>query len=210
MVQQKQENMSSRASILEAIRQSNASSGSLESMPDMKDLQQNEDKKETLLNAFIRSARLQGADVSFAKDIPEPAKWLKNLYPEADHILSAVNENGFPPGNRIQSGRPDFRQVDLSIIRGAFGVAENGSVWVPESSLPVRVLPFICTHLIILLNRANLVAHMHEAYRRALLPEIPFGVFIAGPSKTADIEQSLVIGAQGPKSVMILLDGLSA
>lgn len=202
--------MSNRPEILDAIKEGKSNVHSLAKMPDLEGVFQPGAQEGPLLDLFIQSARQQGADIAFSTDIPDKGKWISSMYPEAENILSAVAGEGLPSALTDQSGRPDFRQVDLSIIRGAFGVAENGSIWVPESSLPMRVIPFICAHLIIVLDSMDLVANMHEAYRRNALADAPFGVFIAGPSKTADIEQSLVIGAQGPRSVMILLEKKNA
>ena len=100
----------------------------------------------------------------------------------------------------------DLALVDLAILRGEFGVAENGAIWLSETHIGVhRVLPFITQHLIIILEKKNIVSNMHEAYQRLNINEIGFGVFLAGPSKTADIEQSLVIGAHGARSLVVYL-----
>lgn len=97
-----------------------------------------------------------------------------------------------------------LEQVDLAVIEGVVGVAENGAIWVPEINMINRALPFITQHLVLVLNKANIVANMHEAYKK--LDTIGnYGAFIAGPSKTADIEQALVIGAHGARSMMVIL-----
>ncbi len=97
-----------------------------------------------------------------------------------------------------------LEQVDLAVIQGEIGVAENGTVWVPESNMLNRALPFITQHLVMVLDKNNIVANMQQAYDR-LESVGSYGVFIAGPSKTADIEQSLVIGAHGARSMMVVL-----
>lgn len=95
--------------------------------------------------------------------------------------------------------------VDVAVVEAVFGVAENGALWIEPSHLNIPVLPFIVSHLVILADRNRLVANMHEAYKKIHLRDQRFGLFIAGPSKTADIEQSLVIGAHGPLSLTVLL-----
>jgi L-lactate dehydrogenase complex protein LldG len=95
--------------------------------------------------------------------------------------------------------------VDHAIINVQFGVAENGAVWVTEELTGNRVLPFICQHLMVVLHAKDIVATMHEAYDRIGNSIYGFGTFIAGPSKTADIEQSLVLGAHGPRSMTVFL-----
>ena len=100
----------------------------------------------------------------------------------------------------------DLQNVELAILSAHFGVAENGAVWITEENMGHRVLPFICQHLVIVIHQKDIVPAMHEAYE-LLLSRKPYdyGCFIAGPSKTADIEQSLVIGAHGPRSMTVFV-----
>lgn len=99
----------------------------------------------------------------------------------------------------------DLADIDLAVIAGQFGVAENGAIWVTDGDVRQRVIFFLPQHLAIVLHDDALVHNMHEAYQRLTLPtDGGFGVFISGPSKTADIEQSLVIGAHGARSLTVL------
>lgn len=95
--------------------------------------------------------------------------------------------------------------IDLAITRGQFAVAENGAVWVTDRDLRQRAILFITQHLVVVVPRSEIVDTMHQAYGRIRFEGPGYGVFISGPSKTADIEQSLVIGAHGPRSMTVLL-----
>lgn len=107
--------------------------------------------------------------------------------------------------NQIKDAH-DLAMVDLAILEGKIGVAENGAIWLDESCFGGhRVLPFITQHLVIILKKENIVSNMHQAYNSIELANIGFGLFLAGPSKTADIEQSLVIGAHGARSLKVYL-----
>ena len=97
----------------------------------------------------------------------------------------------------------DFYPLDIAIVKGIFGVAENGAIWILPGQH--RIVPFICETLVAIINRQDLVADMHEAYKKLQDIEYDYGVFISGPSKTADIEQTLVIGAQGPSKMIVLI-----
>lgn len=97
----------------------------------------------------------------------------------------------------------ELEKLEKVCIKGSVGVAENGAVWVYESQMMNRLLPFICQHLILVLNKKDIVPTMHHAYAKIDVAKEGFGIFIAGPSKTADIEQSLVIGAHGARTATI-------
>ncbi|KAA6300550.1 MAG: Lactate utilization protein C [Candidatus Ordinivivax streblomastigis] len=94
-------------------------------------------------------------------------------------------------------------KVEHAAFTGKIGVAENGAIWLDDSDMPHRLLPFITQHLILKFDTSRIVATMQEAYRQLRMNG--FGVFISGPSKTADIEQSLVYGAHGAKELTVIL-----
>ena len=98
--------------------------------------------------------------------------------------------------------------VDLAVVPGEFGVAENGAVGLTDAVLKERrAVLFVTQHLVLVVPGKELVHTMHDAYARLRLGAPGFGLFIAGPSKTADIEQALVIGAHGARSATIVLVG---
>jgi L-lactate dehydrogenase complex protein LldG len=156
--------------------------------------------------AFVEAARASGANV-VESPRGEAARHVAEAYPEARRIVSAAPAilAGTTP---LPDDPRQLADIDLFVCEGEFGVAENGAVWLPASRLGERAALFLAPHVVVALERAALVADLHEAYARLDLAGEAFGAFVAGPSKTADIEQSLVIGAHGPKSLtVVLVDG---
>jgi L-lactate dehydrogenase complex protein LldG len=98
----------------------------------------------------------------------------------------------------------ELEKTKTVIVGGQFGVAENGAIWLDESNFINRLLPFVAEQLVIVLSKENIVGNMHGAYQQVNMDHTGFGVFISGPSKTADIEQSLVYGAHGAKMATII------
>jgi L-lactate dehydrogenase complex protein LldG len=104
----------------------------------------------------------------------------------------------------------ELSDVDLAIFPGQLAVAENGAVWVSDEGLPHRVLFFLAQHVALVVPRSAVVSTMHDAYERIEVGASPFGCFVSGPSKTADIEQSLVLGAHGARTLKVFLPGETA
>jgi L-lactate dehydrogenase complex protein LldG len=161
------------------------------------------------LPAFIKSFTGAGGVVQVVPDLASIGRELQILFDNPARILNTIPDvnYGLAPTDAIAAGHI-LATLEIAVITGSLGVAENGAIWVSAENIPTRVLPFICEHLILVLPQSKIVGTMHEAY--AVLPQVfpDYGVFIAGPSRTADIEQSLVIGAHGPKRahVFILAD----
>ncbi|HEY6564348.1 MAG TPA: LUD domain-containing protein [Pirellulaceae bacterium] len=104
-------------------------------------------------------------------------------------------------------------RLDVAIFPAHLGVAENAAVWIGHAHPFLRPLAFLCEHCFVVLPVSGLVTNMHEAYQRLQsawndptgMGTLEYGVFVSGPSKTADIEQALVTGAQGPRSLTVFL-----
>jgi L-lactate dehydrogenase complex protein LldG len=156
-------------------------------------------------DAFCQIVRAVGGHV-IETPAAEVEDALRHCYPDASQIASSAPE--YTRGTVDLTAVSDPHQLadlDLFVCEGALGVAENGAIWLPESRLGHRAAPFIAQHLAVILDRRHLVPDMHRAYEQLRADEDGYGVFIAGPSKTADIEQSLVIGAHGARSLTVLL-----
>jgi len=126
---------------------------------------------------------------------------VSGLFPDAKIICSATDEVA---GNRrIADVRhpADLHDVDVGVVRALFGIAETGSVWITDAQFGVNALGFLSQHLVVLLDPGELVENVHDAYGRRSHFDVPYGVFMTGPSATADIEGVLIHGAQGIRTL---------
>jgi L-lactate dehydrogenase complex protein LldG len=139
-------------------------------------------------------------------DIQQVIDFVKNNKNQNARIISTIKElKEIAETNWLEAEPHSLQNVDLAIFKAQFGVAENAALWLTDQDLGQRIAPFITQHLAIILQTDAIVPTMHQAYQLISEAEYGFGTFIAGPSKTADIEQSLVLGAHGARSLTVFL-----
>ena len=142
---------------------------------------------------------------------------------KADENLNDIVHQAYPDAKVVASNMPgveaainpdtasaqELMKVDVGVIEGCIGVAENACIWIPQQ-MKEKAICFASQQLVIVLRRDAIVNNMHEAYERIAaskeyFQEYKFGTFISGPSKTADIESALVYGAQAARGVTVVL-----
>ncbi len=163
-------------------------------------------KKDTpLLEEFKENLVLAAGRWFVVEQEDEVMEWIRKLHPDEKVICSATPEvKGNKDLEKIMDPH-ELNEVDVGVLRAKFGVAEMGMVWMTEEDLCVNALGFLSQHLVILLDPAQIVRDMHEAYARIQLNEHAYGCFMLGPSATADIGAYMVRGAQGARSLTVLL-----
>lgn len=193
--------MSSKANILEKIKQNQPLSVS--ALPDLSFLglenYENLDKYKTVLQSI-------GGDFVEVSDYDAVIDFIKKNYNTEKRIITTLPELSQIAKTDWKNDDPhSLKDVELTIVKAHFGVAENGSLWVTDDLLGQRIAAFIPQYLAIVVKKDDIVTTMHQAYDRIGNQEYKFGTFIAGPSKTADIEQSLVLGAHGARGLIVFI-----
>ncbi len=159
---------------------------------------------------FAAMVEAVGGRCVFAADMAEVNQALTAM-PEvktALKVVSLVSGAATPNVDLSEVNDPhNLADVDFAVLAGRFGVAENGAVWVTDEGVKHRAVYFNAQLIALVISTADLLDNMHQAYERLAFDRPGFGVFISGPSKTADIEQSLVIGAHGPRSLTVFCVG---
>ncbi len=164
------------------------------------------DVGEPHLPYFQRQLEAMGGQLFEVADRAAACAKVAELFPDAKVVCSAAPE---VPGTRrgwwIDNNPHELFDVDVGVVRSPLGVAETGAVWLTQAELLVNALAVLSQHLIVLLDPGAVVDTMNDAYERVDLTANPYGLFLAGPSATADIEGVVVHGAQGARTMTILL-----
>ena len=158
-----------------------------------------------LLAAFQKQLEAMGGRSYVVADAAGIAAKIKELVPQAKVVCSAVPE--VAGTRRVEKVKDphELNDVDVGVVRSPLGVAEAGAVWLTQSELVVNALGVLSQHLVVLLDAAGIVATMHDAYEEIALDASPYGLFMAGPSATGDIEGVIIHGAQGARTLTVLL-----
>lgn len=192
--------MGSRADILEKIKANKPDTITLPNL-DLNVF----DEGLNLVEEFVKKVEVVGGNVISISSYEDILKKIKILYPDTKVSFSSLeNSEEFNTISVEAISKPhELEDLDVLVLESNLGVAENGAIWLDDSKSPLRILPFITKHLVLIIDKKSLVPYMHQAYKK--IEGFNFGVFISGPSKTADIEQSLVIGAHGALSLTVFL-----
>jgi len=193
--------MSSRDKILSAVA---ANQPRLSPLPDLDILKGGEIN---VVEKFAEVLTAIGGKVIDIATLDEVSAYIETNTTAGQRVVNLLSE---PLGMRapqvdIKDLPHTLDNIELAILQADMGIAENGAVWLNENRLGQRVTPFICQHLVVVLDKSNIVPTMHHAYEKIGNEKYGFATFIAGPSKTADIEQSLVLGAHGSRSMTVFL-----
>jgi L-lactate dehydrogenase complex protein LldG len=160
---------------------------------------------EPILAYFRRELEVMGGRSFEVADATAAKAKVAELFPTAKVICSNVPE--VPGSKNLEAGLDphDLNDVDVGVVRSRIGVAEAGAIWLTEADLVVNALGVLSQHLVVLLDPAAIVETMHDAYGQIDLTASSYGVFMAGPSATGDIEGVIIHGAQGARSMTVLL-----
>lgn len=191
--------MSSREKILNRLR------NNVRETYDMPDLGFKKLTFDDPVDTFIETMKTTaGAKVIEMKEGDDINDIIHQAYPEAKVISSNVEGVKADRNPDTVANAQDLDGTDVGVIKGEVACAENGCVWVPQT-MKEKAICFISEYLVLIVDRKNIVSNMHEAYQRIEMPDYGFGSFISGPSKTADIEQALVYGAQAARGMTVVI-----
>ncbi|WP_027327210.1 LutC/YkgG family protein [Helicobacter pametensis] len=105
--------------------------------------------------------------------------------------------------------KDELFSVPCGIVEADYGISNLGVVALTSSHIQPRLLSLITQHCIILLQKERILGNLAQAlteikkHHPMILPSNI--LFIAGPSRTADIELQVVFGVHGPQKVYVIL-----
>ena len=189
--------MTSKEYILNKIKDSRRESFSMPSLDELSPIQYDDN-----LEQFISVTEMVGGKAIILDADQDVNELIKSIYPDASLVASSLPYVAASLDPDTVSKASDLNGVDVGVVEGKVAVAENGCIWIPQT-MKERAVLFISECLVIIVDRKDIVGNMHQAYEK--IENLGYGCFISGPSKTADIAQALVMGAQAARSVLVLI-----
>ena len=192
--------MNSRERILQAVLDNTTSATPLP------DISMYKGDRTDIVQKYMDVFKLIGGSAFLVNDFNEIKTLVIEQFDVSQRVVTTLPE--LSPDYELLSTVVDphtYEDVELALIRAHFSVAENGAVWLTDQVMGHRIIPYICQHLAVIVEAASIVPTLHEAYQQIGIGDYGFGGFIGGPSKTADIEQALVLGAHGPLSMTVFI-----
>jgi len=124
----------------------------------------------------------------------EDHPWLRAVGPELEVLGATAHfvENEWGP------------QGETAVLMGLGAIPETGSVLIASGSGPAAALPFRMRRLVVLVP-AETAALSLAAALQLTGQQAPMVTWLTGPSRTADIEKVLVLGAHGPQELHVVL-----
>lgn len=200
-----EESMSTRDEILSRLRRNTRETYDMPNLSELKPITfadpVEEFKKKTTTTAGAKLIELaKGETLNDA---------VRKAYPDAKIVASNIKGIEAQLNPDTVASAQELMKVDVGVIEGRIGVAENACIWIPQT-MKEKAICFASEQLVVILRREGVVNNMHEAYARIAasneyFQEYKFGTFISGPSKTADIESALVYGAQAARGLTVVL-----
>ena len=191
--------MTSKENILTKIRDSRREKYPMPSFDELSPVQYDDRLKQ-----FMETVRFVGGDAVLLEPGQDINQLIRSIYPDASLIASSLPYVTASLDPDTVSEASDLNGVDVGVVEGKVAVAENGCIWIPQT-MKERAVMFISQCLVIIVDRNDIVSNMHQAYEKVSSIEYLYGCFISGPSKTADIAQALVMGAQAARDVTVIV-----
>jgi len=160
--------------------------------------------KAELIRTFSKSLGVM-AGVLIDKPPGDLDEFLRERFPDAKNICSAVTAYAGTSKPENYSVWADAAKIDVSVVRSPMGVAETGSVLLSEKDLRVNTIAFLAHDIVILLDPEKIVENIHVAYEHAAFRENAYSVLMSGPSGSADIGGKEVHPAQGVMTLTVIL-----
>jgi L-lactate dehydrogenase complex protein LldG len=159
---------------------------------------------EPLISAFERSVKYMAGE--FVEHPPSDfAAYLRQKFPRAKNICSAVPEYSGNKKPEHYNNWSDASDIDITIVRSPLGIAETGSVLLTETELRVNTIGFLAHDIVVLLDPKDVVENLHDAYQHPAFRESKYAVLMTGPSGSADIGGKTVHPAQGVMTLTVII-----